>query len=46
MGEISFFSKLKTDHGAITVNVVSLVYVNFEDFIEIIKDFPEDREKY
>ncbi|EGR30221.1 hypothetical protein IMG5_137760 [Ichthyophthirius multifiliis] len=46
LGEISFLSGMKTDHGAITVNVVSLVYLNIEDFLEIIKDFPEDREKF
>ncbi len=36
-GEISFFTGMYTDHLAVTVNVVSLVYIGSEDFIEVLK---------
>jgi hypothetical protein len=32
--------------GAITTNVVSVVYLSKEDFFRILEDFPEDKEKY
>lgn len=45
-GELSFFSGMVTDHGAITANVVSLVYVTLEDFMEVIQHHPSEREKF
>jgi len=35
-----------TDHGAITTNVVSLVYIHLEDFLEVLKMHHADHEKY
>jgi CRP-like cAMP-binding protein len=45
-GELAFFTGKATDHGAITTNVVSLVYLKLEDFKEIIQEFPDDNEKF
>ncbi|EAR92302.2 cation channel family protein (macronuclear) [Tetrahymena thermophila SB210] len=45
-GELGFFSGMVSNHGAITTNVVSLVYINIEDFLEVVKHHPLDHEKY
>ena len=45
-GELSFFSGMATDHGAVTTNVVSLVYFTLEDFMEVIEHHPIEREKF
>lgn len=36
-GEIGFFSGMVSNHGAITTNVVSLVYINIDEFLDVIK---------
>ncbi|KAL4435261.1 hypothetical protein ABPG74_017353 [Tetrahymena malaccensis] len=45
-GELGFFSGMVSNHSAITTNVVSLVYINIEDFLEVVKHHPIDHEKY
>ena len=39
-GELAFFTGRNSDMGSISLNVVSLVCLNFDDFMEIIRDFP------
>jgi CRP-like cAMP-binding protein len=41
-----FFAGQIAQAGAITTNVVSLVYLHKEDFLEVLKDNPKDFEKY
>jgi hypothetical protein len=38
-GEDSFFSRNFTDHGTKASNVVSLVYVRFEDFSTVLDKY-------
>ncbi|KAL4474221.1 hypothetical protein ABPG72_001760 [Tetrahymena utriculariae] len=45
-GELGFFSGMVSNHSAVTANVVSLVYINIEDFLEVVKQHPIDLEKY
>ncbi|KAL4497609.1 hypothetical protein ABPG73_020706 [Tetrahymena malaccensis] len=44
-GEIEFFSGQSRENCARAVNVTDLVYVEYDDFIEIVKQFPEDYEQ-
>ena len=45
-GELAFFTGRNSDMGSISLNVVSLVCLNFDDFMEIIRDFPQDYQKF
>ncbi|KAL4510097.1 hypothetical protein ABPG72_010290 [Tetrahymena utriculariae] len=44
-GEIEFFSGQTRENCARAINVTDLVYVEYDDFIEIVKQFPEDYEQ-
>ncbi|EAR96926.2 cyclic nucleotide-binding domain protein (macronuclear) [Tetrahymena thermophila SB210] len=44
-GEIEFFSGQTRENCARAVNVTDLVYVEYDDFIETVKLFPEDYEQ-
>ncbi|KAL4507295.1 hypothetical protein ABPG72_002088 [Tetrahymena utriculariae] len=45
-GEQPFFSQATSNHSAASVNVVKVVYVNQEDFLNVIKSYQKDFETY
>jgi hypothetical protein len=46
IGSYSFFSGKNSTYGARARNVVSMVYINKEEFLNAIKDYSDDFEKF
>ncbi|KAL4483601.1 hypothetical protein ABPG72_006667 [Tetrahymena utriculariae] len=45
-GQIEFFSQKSSNFTVKTLNVVTIAYIEYQDFINVLKNNPQDQEKY
>ncbi|KAL4462115.1 hypothetical protein ABPG74_000960 [Tetrahymena malaccensis] len=45
-GQIEFFSQKSSQYAVKTLNVVTIAYIEYQDFINALKNNPQDQEKY